>query len=200
MQISVMVEVIFFTIALAYKTMQIEKDKSIANAKLNAETYEKERLAYQNNKSKEFELKRSQFFADTNHELRSPLTVIKGMAENLEGNNVQRNFILKNTNNMLNLINNMLDLAKAEAGDVSVNLLQDNFNTFCETQIEAWAYFAKTKDIEVIFHSDQKLILMDFDDQKMEQILSNLISNAIKFTPTGAVSYTHLTLPTILLV
>ena len=185
MQISVLVEVLFFTVALSYRTMKIEKDKSIANAKLISETYEKERLTYQNNKSKEFELKRSQFFADTNHELRSPLTVIKGMAENLEGNEIQRNFILKNTSNMLNLINNMLDLARAEAGDVPVNLLQDNFNVFCESQIEAWTYFAKTKDIEVSYQSNKKLILMDFDDQKMEQIISNLMSNAIKFTPSG---------------
>lgn len=185
MQISVLLEVLFFTVALAYRSGQIEKDKAIANAKLITETYEKEKLAYQNEKSKEFEVKRSQFFADTNHELRTPLTVIKGMTENLEGNQKQRNIILQNTTNMLHLINNMLDLAKAESGDVTVNLLQDNFITFCSSQIEAWTYFAKTKDIEVIYQSHQDLILMDFDDRKMEQIISNLMSNAIKFTPAG---------------
>ncbi len=183
MQIGVLLEIIFFTIALAYRSRQIEKEKAKASADLITEIYEKEKLAYQNEKSKEFENRRSQFFADTNHELRSPLTVIKGMAENLEGNNLQRNIILKNTTNMLYLINNMLDLARTESGDVKVNMLQDNFVSFCESQMEAWTYFAKTKKIEVIYQPATKLILMDFDDQKMEQIISNLMSNAIKFTP-----------------
>lgn len=183
MQLSVLMEILFFTVALTYRSRQIEKDKAKANADLITETYEKEKLAYQNEKSKEFEAKRSQFFADTNHELRSPLTVIKGMAENLNDDSPQRNIILKNTTNILHLINNMLDLAKAEAGDVKVNLLQDNFITFCISQIEAWTYFAKTKGIKVIYQPQQELILMDFDDRKMEQIISNLINNAIKFTP-----------------
>ena len=185
MQLSVLIEVLFFTVALAYRARQIEKDKAAANANLITEIYEKEKLVYQNEKNKEFEARRSQFFADTNHELRTPLTVIKGMAENMENDNLQRNIILKNTTNMLRLINNMLDLARAESGDVSVNLLQDNFVSFCESQIEAWTYFSKTKDIEVIFQASEKLILMDFDDRKMEQIISNLMSNAVKFTPAG---------------
>jgi len=191
MQISVLLEVLFFTIALAYRSRQIEKDKARARADLIAETYEKEKLVYQNEKSKEFEVRRSRFFADTNHELRSPLTVIKGMAENLDGNDLQRNIILKNTTNMLHLINNMLHLARTESGDVKVNLLQDNFINFCKSQMEAWTYFAKTKGIEVIYQPRTDLILMDFDDQKMEQIISNLMSNAIKFTPpNGTITVT----------
>ena len=185
MQLSVLIEIIFFTIALATRSRQIEIKKAKASADLITETYEKEKLAYQNEKSKEFEARRSRFFADTNHELRSPLTVIQGVAENLNGSQLQRNIILKNTTNMLYLINNMLDLARAESGDVPVNMLQDNFVNFCESQIEAWTYFAKTKDIEVIYQSSASLILMDFDDQKMEQIFSNLMSNAVKFTPPG---------------
>ncbi|GEM_PF-1293122 len=185
MQLSVLVEVLFFTIALAYRSRQIEKDKAEAKANLITETYEKEKLVYQNEKNKEFEARRSQFFADTNHELRTPLTIIKGMAENMKNDRLQRNIILKNTTNMLHLINNMLDLARTESGDVTVNLLQDNFTSFCESQIEAWTYFSKTKDIEVIFQAPEKLILMDFDDRKMEQIISNLMSNAVKFTPAG---------------
>ena len=184
MQISVLLEVIFFTVALAYLSWQGEKDKAEAKANLITEIYEKEKLVYQNEKSKEFEERRSQFFADTNHELRTPLTIIKGMAENLDKESPQRNIILQNTNSILHLINNMLDLAKAEAGDVKVNMLQDNFVTFCISEIEAWTYFAKTKGIKVIYEPEQSLILMDFDDRKMEQIISNLVSNAIKFTPT----------------
>ncbi len=191
MQISVLLEVVFFTVALAYLSWQVEKDKAETNAKLITETYEKEKLVYQNEKSKEFEGRRSQFFADTNHELRTPLTVIKGMAENLDKEQPQRNIILQNTNNMLHLINNMLDLAKAEAGDVKVNMLQDNFVNFCIAEMEAWTYFAKTKGIKVIYEPEQSLILMDFDDRKMEQIISNLVSNAIKFTPTnGSITVT----------
>ncbi len=191
MQISVMLEVIFFTVALAYLSWQVEKDKTEAKAKLITETYEKEKLVYQNEKSKEFEERRSQFFADTNHELRTPLTVIKGMAENLDKEHPQRNIILQNTNNILHLINNMLDLAKAEAGDVKVNMLQDNFVSFCIIEIEAWTYYAKTKGITVIYEPAESLILMDFDDRKMEQIISNLVSNAIKFTPTdGSITVT----------
>jgi len=185
MQIGVLLEILFFNIALASRSRQIEKDKAKAHADLITETYEKEKLVYQNEKSKEFEERRSRFFADTNHELRSPLTVIKGMAENLDGNHLQRDIILKNTTNMLHLINNMLHLARTESGDVQINMLQDNFISFCFSQMEAWTYFAKTKNIEVIYQPPTNLILMDFDDQKMEQIISNLMGNAIKFTPPG---------------
>ena len=191
MQISVLIEAIFFTIALAYRSRQIENEKAKAYANLITETYEKEKLVYQNEKSREFEERRSHFFANTNHELRSPLTVIKGMAESLDGNHLQRNIILKNTTNMLFLINNMLQLAKTESGDVKVNMLQDNFIKFCKSQIEGWTYFAKTKKIDVIYQPSADSILMDFDDQKMEQIISNLMSNAIKFTPPeGTVTVT----------
>lgn len=179
----VILEMIFFSIALAYRSKLLERDKKLAEKKLNEENYQKAILAYENKKSKEFEERRSQFFANTNHELRTPLTIIQGMAEDISDNETQKKVILDSTQNMLRLINDMLDLAKAEDGSMEVQFLQGDLILFLKDQQNAWENYASTKNINVIFKTSLETLMMDFDYKKLAQIISNLLSNAVKFTP-----------------
>jgi len=185
MQIGIVAEVLCFSVALAYRSRQIEKDKNLANAQLIKENYEKEKFRYENKKRQEFERVRSRFFADTNHELRTPLTVIQGTAEMMEVDDDKRDTILRNTHSMISLINNMLQLSKLEMGKTEVEKVRDNIIPFLAEQVLVWSHYAAQQDIELKFQQEQDSLVMDFDDKKMVQILNNLLSNAIKFTQGG---------------
>jgi len=194
MEVGVGLEVLFFSVALAYRSRQLEKDKNLAKAQLIRENYENEKLRYENEKREEFEAVRSQFFADTNHELRTPLTVIQGTAEMLNSNPEKRNIILKHTQSMIEMINNMLDINKVEIGKLEVHKIQDDIIPFLKEHINAWSQYANHQEIELNFFYEQDSLILDFDDKKMTQILNNLFSNSVKFTPQkGIINLTVLT-------
>lgn len=145
-------------------------------------------------KEKEMELSEAKlnFFTNISHEFRSPLTlIISPLKELLEDEDLppkvakNLNYIDKNTNRLLNLINQLLDFRKADHGLLKLDVSQGNFVRFSK---EVHLYFkeaAKAKNIKFIFHAEQEQILFPFDRNKMEIVLCNLLSNAIKYTEFG---------------
>ncbi|MCB9288243.1 MAG: response regulator [Lewinellaceae bacterium] len=131
---------------------------------------------------------KTRFYANITHEFRTPLTVIQGMANELEDHPEQEpaqkiNLIKKNSRHLLALVNQMLDLSKLQAGKVSLDLKQDDIILFVKYLVESHESYAKMHNLGLQFYSEEKGLLMDFDAKKLEQILANLLSNAIKFTP-----------------
>lgn len=128
------------------------------------------------------------------HEFRTPLTVILGMTKNLQSETEQQqleNFaqplkmIERNGQNLLQLVNEMLDLAKIDSGNLELKLQQADVIPFIKYLVESFHSLAAEKHINLHFHATEQTLLMDFDADKLAVIISNLLSNAIKFTPVG---------------
>lgn len=147
------------------------------------------------NKELEKALKsKDEFFASMSHELRTPLTGILGLSEALqyqiygEVNDQQLNMI-KNIElsgkHLLELINDILDVAKMEAGRLTVDLQPVIALDLCSASLQLTKGMAKQKRINVEFINETKDLVFNADSKRMKQILVNLLSNAIKFTPEG---------------
>jgi len=139
---------------------------------------------------KDLDALKSRFITNITHEFRTPLTIILGYLSNLKERfaekkdvNTALNTIEQNSNNLLDLVNQMLDLAKLEKGQLSVNLIQIDIVNFIRHIVESFKSIATDKGISLKFSSTPNQIIMDFDAEKMRQIMTNLISNAIKFSP-----------------
>ncbi|MEZ5039319.1 MAG: ATP-binding protein [Saprospiraceae bacterium] len=131
---------------------------------------------------------KTRFYANITHEFRTPLTVIEGMANELENNpdkTAKKNLSLikKNSKNLLALINQMLDLSKLQAGKVHADWQQDDVILFIKYLVETHESFADLNKVSLQFYSEETELWTDFDAKKLEQIITNLISNAVKFTP-----------------
>ena len=137
---------------------------------------------------KELDELKTRFYSNITHEFRTPLTVISGMADELENNpkiepRKKINLIKKNSEGLLSLVNQMLDLSKLKAGKTENKLQQSDIIIYLKYLVEAHESFANIKNVGLQFYTEEKELFMDFDAKKMEQVLNNLISNAVKFTP-----------------
>jgi len=132
------------------------------------------------------------FFTNISHEFKTPLTLIISPLQELLNNydikaEISSKLITaeKNANKLLNLINELLDFRKADHGLLKIKVVNGDFTNFSKEIFLLFSELAKSKKIEYHFHSKQEVINFPFDRNKMEIVLSNLISNALKFTPDG---------------
>ncbi len=133
---------------------------------------------------------KTRFITNITHEFRTPLTIILGYLGNLkEQYSTQKETIAsletieKNSNNLLGLVNQMLDLAKLEQGKLPLKNKNREVVAFIKHIALSFNKIAEEKHITLTFISSEKEINMDFDAEKLRQIITNLISNALKFTP-----------------
>ena len=144
---------------------------------------------FESAKLKEVDNMKSNFFANISHEFRTPLTLIKGPIERFlyEEKKSDRKevfkMVLRNTNKLLNLINELLDLSKLEAGKMKLCVGKYDIISFTKGIVMSFSSLAESKEINLFVKSNEKLIELYFDKVKMQKIISNLISNALKFTP-----------------
>ncbi|MEM1214596.1 MAG: ATP-binding protein, partial [Bacteroidota bacterium] len=131
---------------------------------------------------------KNRLYTNITHEFRTPLTVIQGMAQRINGKyQKETQLIRKNSENLLHLVNQMLDLSKLEVGKLRLQIVQGDVIGFLRHEIEAFQPLATGKELQLHFQTDTSALLMDFDMQKLRQILTNLLSNAIKFSREGGV-------------
>ncbi|HEV7350289.1 hybrid sensor histidine kinase/response regulator transcription factor [Telluribacter sp.] len=134
---------------------------------------------------------KSRFFANITHELRTPLSLILSPAEQLlrevtEPRHQQRlSLIGRHARQLLQLINQLLDLSKLEAGSMSTSASRGNVAEFTGQLVDSFRYSAEEKGITL--HYDARLGQQEwlFDADKWGKIVGNLVSNALKFTPAG---------------
>ncbi len=137
---------------------------------------------------KELDDLKSKLYSNITHEFRTPLTVILGMTENIKENiHPEKNdsfleMIKRNSNNLLQLVNQILDLAKTEKGKIKLNLVNDDIIKHLKYLVESFAPYSEEKGISIIFYNEIRNLQMDFDKDKINKIISNLLSNAIKFS------------------
>jgi signal transduction histidine kinase len=132
------------------------------------------------------------FLANMSHELRTPLNSILGFSDVLLSSNSltdkqQRwvSNIQSSGQKLLNLINDILDLAKIEAGKMQVRLEDFNIHEICEGLLNMFRPLAEKKNIDLRSQIAPDIPRMRQDVTKIQQVLQNLLSNAIKFTPEG---------------
>ncbi|ERI90889.1 PAS domain S-box protein [Clostridiales bacterium oral taxon 876 str. F0540] len=137
---------------------------------------------------------KDEFFTVISHELRTPLTIIYSslqLAYDIYSNEISENIdktlrrIDQNCSRLLKLINNILDLSKAEAGFLTLNNCWFDIVSVTEGITASVNLYAKSKGIELIFDTNEEEVLVCLDKEKYERILLNFLSNAVKFTPEG---------------
>ncbi|TVR39524.1 MAG: response regulator [Cryomorphaceae bacterium] len=134
---------------------------------------------------------KTKFFTNLSHEFRTPLTLILSPLEQLNesaDNDDQKNLIQlakRNANRLLNMINQLLDIARIEGDEVKLSVQEINVTPYLKGVLMSFESLAELKEIELRFSSDNEHIPLWFDTEKMEVILYNLLSNGLKFTSAG---------------
>lgn len=148
-------------------------------AQLNMRLYEMNRV-------------KSEFLANMTHELRTPLNSIMGFSDLLESNDSlterQRRYaknIRVSGRTLLDMINNVLDVAKLEAGRMDVRVSEMRFEPFIQALCDELRVQGDKKNIDIDCRIEEELPTLHQDVGKVRQIVTNLLSNAIKFTPEG---------------
>jgi signal transduction histidine kinase len=176
---------------------QAQRDRRLNDeleAQVQQRTYELEQeklLSEAANRAK------TEFLATMSHELRTPLNAILGLSQLLEQeifgnlNPKQReyiNHIHSSGEHLLMLINDILDLAKVEAGRETLSPTWINLPELCDYCLALVREQAYEKGLQIFSHIDPTAKRFLADERRLKQILLNLLSNAIKFTPQGHVS------------
>jgi len=139
---------------------------------------------------------KDEFLTVASHELRTPMTIVKSYLWMLEQQKAgklkkkQTEYLekaMKGTQRMIDLINDMLNISKFEQGKVFFNIQQVNICKLIEEIISGFEIKLSTKNIYLKLDDSCKDIFADIDKEKMRDVITNLIDNAIKFTESGGV-------------
>ncbi len=158
------------------------------NLQLESQTAQ---LLEQAEKLKEMDRVKSRFFANISHEFRTPLTLIMGpleqiLAENPEPAQKKRILLMQhNSQRLLNLINQLLELSKFESGRVKLQVARQNIIPLLKGILANFEPLAEQQELDLLFQADVEDITLYLDTEKFEHIMGNLLINAIKFTPAG---------------
>ncbi|HEX5020631.1 MAG TPA: GAF domain-containing protein, partial [Candidatus Binatia bacterium] len=173
------------------KTFATQSTLAIQNARLFREIEDKSRQIEAANRHK------SEFLANMSHELRTPLNAIIGFSEVLLDPTMQvtdderlqfLTDVLSSGKHLLGLINEILDLAKVEAGKMELQIEPALLQDVIEAVSNTMRPLAVKKSIDLRAECDERLALIQMDGARVKQVLLNLVGNAVKFTPeTGKV-------------
>ena len=144
--------------------------------------------------AKEREQLKTDFIANMSHELRTPLNIITSASMLLEMKSQKEetvsseyildklNHINQSSNRLRRLINNLIDISKFDSGFIECNCKNENIVYVVEDIVHEVVDYAKEKNIELIFDTEEEEIISFIDKEKIERVILNLLSNAIKFT------------------
>jgi len=168
----------------AYERLQL------SNQNLAAVNYE---LELANRKLTELDQVKSDFISIVSHELRTPLTSIKAFTEIIlmkprmaaERRDRLLSIVNAESDRLSRLINNILDLTKIESGKLSWNITRNSISDIVLTSVNGIQSLAENKSLHVVQRVPDSLPLLYGDRDRLIQVITNILSNAIKFTPEG---------------
>jgi len=150
-----------------------------------------EQLSFRAEELKELDRVKSRFFTNISHEFRTPLALIIGPIETLlpKTNDAairsEYEIMLRQAKRLLVLINQLLELSKVQKGTVKLDACYDNFSRFLRLIVSSFTSLAKEMNIALTVVEETSEQYLWFDKDKVEKIITNLIANALKFTPRG---------------
>lgn len=140
----------------------------------------------------ELDMLKHQFFMNISHEIRTPLSLILGPLDKLIQTEMKRevslshlSIIKRNAQNLNKLVNQLLDYRKLETGNVRLDMKKGNISDFIREIVKSFQDFAGEKNINLQFKSVHHGIFTWFDPDKIEKVVNNLLSNALKYTSDG---------------
>ncbi|MBN2007762.1 response regulator [candidate division KSB1 bacterium] len=146
-------------------------------------------------KLEEIDRMKSRFFSNITHEFRTPLTLIMGpvkqflSGEKIDNFNEKCEMVLRNSEKLYRLVNQLLELSKLESGHVALHACKENILPLVEKIVLSFEPLAESKMIDLQFcvldnfNGNDQAIEIYIDHDKIDKIFSNLLSNALKFTP-----------------
>lgn len=152
---------------------------------------QKAQLEQMTHKIQELTVDKLAFFTNITHEFRTPLTLIIGpidRALKLSTNPKvieQLNFVSRNSRHLLSLVNQLMDFRKVESGNMQISLTSGNFSTFIDDMLLPFKAYAIEHNINLRLFKHLPNSYIMFDREAMTKIFTNLLGNAIKFTPEG---------------
>jgi signal transduction histidine kinase len=188
---------LIFFIVKWRRSIQLEKEKQKLEQTVKDRTKElKEKnlqLEEQAEKLEEMDKVKSRFFANISHEFRTPLTLIMGPLEQMlsadHENEKERkkklNLMLRNSQRLLSLINQLLDLTRFDSGKMTLQAAYRNIVPFLKGIPASFHTLARQNQLDLEFNPEEAEISLYFDAHKMEEVMYNLLINAVKFTPPG---------------
>lgn len=184
-----------------WRTWQIEREKNNLENQVRQRTHQieekKKKIESQNQKIIEMDKMKTKFFNNISHEFRTPLTLIQGPVEDLMTNaRLKKNehkklsMISRNAGRLLSLVNQLLDIAKLDSGNMKLKLGNGDILQSLEIIAGSFSSLAETKGI--VYNRSIPMAAYNtwYDPGILEKILVNLLSNAFKFTPeAGEVTF-----------
>ncbi|MEO1262864.1 MAG: ATP-binding protein [Bacteroidota bacterium] len=154
-------------------------------------------VEHQKEKLEELDEMKSRFFTNISHEFRTPLTIISGMAAQIKNKPDKwlekgPGMIEQNAQNLLRLINQILDLRKLESKELKANLVQGDVVKYLYYISESFQSYAEDNGLQLHFLTELNSLDMDYDPDKLLRIVTNLLSNGIKYTPDSGHIYFHI--------
>lgn len=136
---------------------------------------------------------RKDFIANVSHELRTPISmmqgyseaIVDGIAESEEEKKEMAKVIYEESLRMGRLVNELLDLGRMEVGHIQLSIEKIEIHPFVQRIIRKFQGLAKEKEISINYMMSDQIDYFDFDSDRIEQVFTNLIDNALKHTPTG---------------
>lgn len=153
--------------------------------------YQKEQAIEESERQHELNIMKTRFFTNVSHEFRTPLTLIISPLERMlktdldSGIRKHLELMYQNSKRLLNLVNQLLDFRKAEENKLGLTLIYGNIVGIIEQAVNSFNDLKESRHIQLKFLPYDSEVNMQFDRDKIEKIIINLLSNAFKFTPEG---------------
>ncbi len=165
----------------------LRKDKERLETEIKAATAELER---KNLQLAEIDRIKTHFFTDISHEIRTPLSLILGPLENISKEEIlnsrisgMMDMMKRNAHRLMNLVNQLLDISRLDARKMKIALTEDDIIKCIRILVYEFLSLAESKQIKYTAELPDKIIKTWFDRDKIEKIITNLLSNAFKYTP-----------------
>ena len=188
LKVGSVLEIMIFSLGLAYRERETYAAKEQAQFELEKSEMIKKQEAAEKKRLKKMDVLKSRLYTNITHEFRTPLTVIMGINENIQGHLQEKKLIRRNSKNLLRLINQLLDLSKLESAELQINKTPGDIATYLQYLTESFYSMAVDKGVRLVYFTEEESVKVLFDEEKIQHIIYNLLSNALKFTEeTGQV-------------